>query len=133
MTHIWNHTYYGELRVDPTEQPVHLTEAPDNSKADREKMMQVFFEDFSVPAFYVSIQAVLSLYSSGRTTGLVIDAGEAVTHVVPVYEASSLKHAIARMDFAGRHLTNWMKYLFEEMGVNFTTSTEMEIVKEMKE
>jgi actin, other eukaryote len=63
MTKIWNHTYFNELRVDPTEQPVHLTEAPKNPKTNREQMMQIFFEEFSVPAFYVSIQAVLSLYS----------------------------------------------------------------------
>ena len=65
--------------------------------------------------------------------GLVIEAGEAVTHVVPVYEASSLKHAIARMDLAGRHLTNWMNVLLADVGFNFSTSVEMEIVKEMKE
>lgn len=44
------------------------------------------FETFNVPSFYVSIQAVLSLYSSGRTTGLVLDSGDGVTHCVPIFE-----------------------------------------------
>lgn len=63
MTAIWNHCYYNELNADPAEQPVHLTEAPKNPKENREQMMTIFFEEFSVPSFYVSIQAVLSLYS----------------------------------------------------------------------
>lgn len=124
MTKIWTHCYYNELRVDPTEQPVHLTEAPKNPRTNREQMMEIFFEEFSVPAFYVSIQAVLSLYSSGRTTGLVFDSGDGVTHVVPVYEAFSLKHAIARMDLAGRDLTQHMRDLLCESGVNLSSTAE---------
>jgi len=133
MTKIWNHCFYNELRVDPTEQPVHLTEAPKNPKNNRERMMEIFFEEFSVPAFYVSIQAVLSLYSSGRTTGLVYDSGDGVTHVVPVYEAFSLKHAIARMDLAGRDLTHWMRDLLTEAGVTLSSTGELEIVRDIKE
>lgn len=96
-------------------------------------MMQIFFEEFSVPAFYVSIQAVLSLYSTGRTTGLVYDSGDGVTHTVPVYEAFSLKHAINRMDLAGRDLTHWMKDILCEAGANFSSTGELEIVKDIKE
>ena len=44
------------------------------------------FETFNTPAFYANIQAVLSLYSAGRTTGIVLDAGDGVSHVVPIYE-----------------------------------------------
>ncbi len=86
MEAIWRHTFDNELRVDVSTRPVMLTEAPMNPKVNREKMTTLMFEDFNVPAMYVAIQAVLSLYASGRTTGIVCDSGDGVTHTVPIYE-----------------------------------------------
>jgi actin len=80
------------------------------------------FEKFNVPAYYLAIQAVLSLYSSGKTTGLVFDSGDGVTHTVPIYEGYSLPHAIERNDLAGRDLTQFMSKLLNEIGLNFSSS-----------
>lgn len=95
-----------------------LTEAPLNPRQNRDTAAQIFFETFNVPAFFTSIQAILSLcvdrrglggkkeadgrYSTGRTTGIVLDSGDGVTHAVPVFEGFALPHAIQRIDLAGR-------------------------------
>ncbi|KAI3624435.1 centractin- actin- protein of the dynactin complex [Malassezia furfur] len=133
MERIWSHMYADELKTLSEEHPVLLTEAPLNPRANREQAAQIFFETFNVPAMYVSIQAILSLYASGRTTGVVLDSGDGVTHAVPVYEGFAMPHAIQRIDVAGRDVAQHLQTLLRRAGYYLHTSAEREIVRAIKE
>jgi len=133
MEKIWDHTFTNELRVVPSEHNVMLTEAPMNPKVNREKMTQIMFETFGVPGLYIAIQAVLSLYSAGKFTGIVCDSGDGVTHFVPIFDGYALPHSILRVNLAGRDLTDYLVKLLSERGHHLTTSAEREIVKDIKE
>ncbi|XP_046975485.1 alpha-centractin [Nymphalis io] len=134
MERVWNYIYSkDQLSTFSEEHPVLLTEAPLNPRRNREKAAEVFFETFNVPALFLSMQAVLSLYATGRTTGVVLDSGDGVTHSVPIYEGFAMPHSIMRVDVAGRDVTRYLRLLLRKEGVNLRTSAELEIVKAIKE
>ncbi|KAI9797561.1 MAG: Actin-like protein [Candelina submexicana] len=133
MEKIWDFVYKEELKTQSEEHPVLLTEAPLNPRSNRATAAQILFETFNIPAIYTSIQAVLSLYASGRTTGVVLDAGDGVSHAVPVYEGFAMPSSIRRIDVAGRDVTEHMQTLFRKGGYVFHTSAEKEVVRMIKE
>eukprot|EP00557_Chaetoceros_sp_GSL56_P012516 CAMPEP_0176486518 /NCGR_PEP_ID=MMETSP0200_2-20121128/5608_1 /TAXON_ID=947934 /ORGANISM="Chaetoceros sp., Strain GSL56" /LENGTH=473 /DNA_ID=CAMNT_0017883219 /DNA_START=331 /DNA_END=1752 /DNA_ORIENTATION=- len=130
LSHIYskNHLY-----CKPDQHPVLLTEAPLNPKSNREALSELFFETFRAPAIFFSPPAVLSLYASGRATGVVLDVGEGVTHCVPVYEGYALVHSITRSDIAGRDVTKRLQLLLRKSGLAFSTTAECDLVKKIKE
>lgn len=104
MTSIWEYTFFDRLQANPMRHPILLTEPPYNPKPNRERMVEIMFETFEVPCLNVSIQGVLALLGQGRTTGIVLDSGEGVTHTIPIFDGFGLPHCINRMDIAGREL-----------------------------
>ncbi|MFT7802890.1 uncharacterized protein LOC108929278 isoform X1 [Arapaima gigas] len=132
MEKVWHHTFQ-QLRVEPENHPVLLTEAAMNPQENRERMVELMFEAFAVPFTYVAMQAVLALYAAGRTTGVVFDSGDGVSHSVPVFEGYCLPHAVQRFALAGADVTLQLRKLLQEQGVAMRTSAELEIVREMKE
>ncbi|KAM6434374.1 actin-related protein T2-like [Liasis olivaceus] len=114
MEKIWKYIYDKGLGMKAFERPLLMTESPLNPKEDRAKLTQLMFEYFKVPAFYLSIQAILSLYASARYTGIVMDCGFGVSHAVPVYEGYCLPHAVCRLDLGGRDITQFLRELLLE-------------------
>ncbi|OBT50358.1 actin-like protein [Pseudogymnoascus sp. 24MN13] len=133
MVKIWEWVYGDGLKTLSEDHPVLLTEPPLNPRSNRDTAAQILFETFNVPALHTSIQAVLSLYASGRTTGVVLDAGDGVSHAVPVYEGFAMPSAIRRIDVAGRDVTEHMQMLLRKGGHVFHTSAEKEVVRLIKE
>jgi actin len=133
MEKIWHHMFYNELAIAPEEHPILLTEPPLNPKAHREKMTEIMFETFCTPALFIGNQGVLSLYSSGRTDGVIVSSGDGVTFTIPIYQGYCLPHAVNRIDIAGRDLTQYLQTLLTERGYSFTSTAEFEIVRNLKE
>ena len=134
MERIWHHAYFNELRVAPEEHPSLITEAPMNPKTNREKMTSIMFDTFNVPSFYVGNKTVLSLFASGRTTGIVVDSGEGVTHAVPIYEGHSIAESMKRTYIAGEACTEMLfqkiKYLSDDLVKSYSSR---KIVRDIKE
>eukprot|EP01064_Diplonema_japonicum_P029468 TRINITY_DN4787_c1_g1_i4.p1 TRINITY_DN4787_c1_g1~~TRINITY_DN4787_c1_g1_i4.p1 ORF type:complete len:433 (+),score=88.66 TRINITY_DN4787_c1_g1_i4:147-1301(+) len=132
MQTLWEHAY-DEIEEDPKDQPVLLTEAPFNPRKNREKMIEIMFEAMEVPALQIKMQALCSLYASGKTTGIVLDSGDGVTHAVPIFEGFVDKNGIQRSNIAGREITSYLQRLLFQKGYNFSTPREVQFVQEIKE
>jgi len=133
MEHVWNYTFSEKLHVTPKDCKIMLTEAPMNPQANRKKMIEVMFEKYGFKAVYIAIQAVLTLYAQGLLTGVVVDSGDGVTHIVPVYEGFSLPHLTRRLDVAGRDVTRYLIKLLLLRGYAFNRTADFETVRQIKE
>jgi len=133
MIHLYNYTFGERLKIDPTEHKIMLTEAANNPKQNRKKLVETMFETFNFQGVQCSIQAVLTLYAEGLLTGVVVDSGDGVTHVVPVVEGTCEPRHIQRLDVAGRHLTEYLIKLLLQRGYTFNRTADFEVVREIKE
>jgi len=133
MQHLWDFTFFEKLRVDTTGRKILLTEPPLNPLANREKMCEVMFERYNFGGVYVAIQAVLALYAQGVSSGVVVDSGDGVTHIVPVYESVVLNHLTRRLDVAGRDVTRQLISLLLRRGYAFNRTADFETVRQIKE
>jgi len=133
MEHLYNYTFYDRLKIDPSEHKIMLTEAAMNPKKNRQQLVETMFETYGFQGVHCSIQAVLTLYAQGLLTGVVVDSGDGVTHIVPVYEGFALPQSIRRLDVAGRHLTEYMIKLLLLRGYTFNRTADFEVVREIKE
>ncbi|KAK9470157.1 actin family [Dipodascopsis tothii] len=133
MGHLWDYSFYERMKIDPTGRKILLTEPPMNPLSNREKMIETMFEKYNFGAVYVAIQAVLALYAQGLSSGVVVDSGDGVTHIVPVYESVVLNHLTRRLDVAGRDVTRQLINLLLRRGYAFNRTADFETVRQIKE
>lgn len=133
METLCKHLFEWELGVKASDRPVLMTEPSLNPREAREKMAEVMFEKFNVPAFYLSDQAVLALYASACVTGLVVDSGDGVTCTVPIFEGYSLPHAVTKLYVAGRDVTEHLSRLLLASGRAFPCALDKALVDDIKE
>lgn len=97
------------------------------------KLFQVMFEKYGFAGTYIAIQAVLTLYAQGLISGVVVDSGDGVTHICPVFEEYALPHLTRRLDIAGRDITMYLIKLLLLRGYAFNHSADFETVRMLKE
>jgi actin-related protein 2 len=139
--YLWDYCFYEKLKINPKECKILLTEPPMNPKENRQRMVEVMFEKYGFLGCYIAIQAVLTLYAqgiisshvslltcwSGLLTGVVVDSGDGVTHIVPVYEGFSLPHLTRRLNVAGRAVTKYFIKLLLLSGYAFNRTADFEV------
>lgn len=133
MKHLWDYTFFERMKVDPKEHKVMLTEPPMNPKQNKVNMLQNMFEKYHFKGAKVSIQAMLVLYAQGLLTGVVVDSGDGVSHIVPVWEGICPPNLIKRLNVAGRHITRYLIKLLQVRGYAFNRSADFETVRDIKE
>ena len=130
--HLWKHGF-DELKVKPSSTSVLVTEPVRNSDESRSKLAELIFEKFGFSAMQIQIQAILSMYSEGKRTACVLDSGDGVTNVIPIFDGYILNNQIKRSNLAGKEITKHLIKLLFLRGYAFNNSADFETVKEIKE
>jgi len=104
MRDIWGHLI--EKNTNDKNLSVLITDIPLGSKSQKYETAKVMFESLNVQNLSIMNSAVLSLFATGRTTGIVIESGAGITTAVPIFEGYALNHAIQRINLAGHDVTN---------------------------
>ncbi|KAM9206653.1 actin-like protein 7B [Dugong dugon] len=120
VQNIWEYIFHTAMKILPEEHAVLVSDPPLSPSSNREKYAELLFETFSIPAMHVTSQSLLSIYSYGKTSGLVVESGHGVSHVVPISEGDVLPGLTMRADYAGSDLTNYLMQLLNEAGHRFT-------------
>ena len=129
---IWHYSFYNKIKTDPSKHPILVTEPLQNPKECREKTIQIMFETFNVPSFYFGNQGYLSICSNGYTTGVVLDIGDSITQIVPIYQSHVLPNTY-KINFGGRDLNECLFKLLTERKQIINPSTGIDIIQDIKE
>ena len=121
------------LRVDPSLVNVLFSVHPLFPHSDLKKLFELFLEKYQCRAFYPVLDSMLTLYAGGFQTGLVVEIGDSLTRITPIYQGYKLDHAIKYLDIGGRTLTRFMEKILAERGFSVDSSIRRELVRALKE
>jgi actin len=121
------------LRVDPSLVNVLFAVHPLFPYSDLKKLFELFLEKYQCNAFYPVLDSMLTLYAGGFQTGLVVEIGDSLTRITPIYQGYKLDHAIKHLDIGGRTLTKFMEKMLGEGGFSADSSIRRELVRALKE
>lgn len=131
MSTIWEMVLIEKMNLN-CEDHTFLMTLPLNNNPDQ--LLQIMFEKLSAPLLYSTTPALLALYASGRTTGIVLDSGYDVSYSVPIYEGHLLSHAALRLNIAGSQLSLYLRKLLDERGkYRYVTMKDMTTINRIKE
>eukprot|EP01084_Bolivina_argentea_P311504 539211_1 len=132
MEQIWHYILYKQLKVQPDEHISFLTESPMTPKSNREKMTQIFFETFNVLAFYTTITPILTLYSTGKLSGICVESGDCVTHIAPIFDGVYQNKDVSfcnNLNIGGRNISEYLLQLLNERGLlNVSTQKQKQVI-----
>ncbi|KAJ6246122.1 actin-related protein [Anaeramoeba flamelloides] len=133
MKYLYDYAFGKKLGIETSEWKILLSEAPMNREKNRETMVEMLFETYNFKAVYVAIQAILVLYARALMTGVVVDSGDGVTQIVPVYESSVLPHLVKRIGIGGRDVTRYLMKTLLHRGYYFNRTADFDTVRKIKE
>lgn len=114
---LWRAAITPRLTADLSEHPLLMTEPSWNPTKNREKTIEVAFEDFEVPAFYLAKSGVCAGFAGGKSTGLIIDAGAANISITPIHDGLVLRKGCVRSPLGGDFLSNQIRAYFESASI----------------
>jgi len=136
MQILWDYVLQKKLKIvkdNFKDRKLLMTEAPNNPDRNKEVMAEILFEKLGIGYFNIEVQAKMTLYAEGEETGVILDSGDGVTHVIPIFQNYLITHQIKRLDIAGRHITNYLTRLLQMKGYAFNSTADFETVREIKE
>jgi len=133
MRHVWDHTFNEKMKINPTEHKILLTEPPQNPRDNQKRILENMLEYYKFDSAKVAVQATLVLYAQGLLSGVVLDSGDGVSHLVPVWDGVVLPQLIRKINVAGRHMTQYLIKLLQVRGYSFNRTADFETVRQIKE
>lgn len=133
MEYVYEHLFFDKLDIVPDESKVLITQSLYTTKKNTQETVELLFELFGIQGICLMNQSLLGLYSTGRTTGLVIDSGDEITSMVSFFDEIPITQACNKMSLGGRDVVWYLQRLMLKSGYNFSLSSELMLLKEMKE